>query len=258
MQYAGPLIPIASPGRTHDVCIDIGETRMNKTWKLIAVASTLLCLAYQRPAYSVGLGGYISGSGGKDWHKSGALYVADYYGLKHRYMKASGSVAYGAGLMMDTDPDSNGIFNYRLNLGYDRANVLATNRIDLNRVNLINTFGFRLFRNDTIKLWLGPQFGINYWWGNESRVTHDMIVIMPPLLSALPVSFQRKYQMIGGTGGIALGTNINLGGSVTLSIEAGCRGYLNRSLKPIEGNPPSGNINAVEGYLSFGVLGRVN
>jgi len=229
---------------------------MNKTWNIIAVAFALICLGYQRPAYSVGLGAYINGSGGKTWHQSGALQVADYYGLKHRYMKASGSVACGAGLMVDTDPDSDGIFNYRLNIGYDRANVHAANRIDLNRVNFINTFGFRLFRNETIKLWLGPQLGINYWWGKESRVTHD--VIMTPLLFALPVSYQRKYQMFGGVGGIALGTNVNLSGGVTLSIEAGCRGYLTRSLKPLEGNPPAGKVNAVEGYLAFGVLGRLN
>ncbi len=230
---------------------------MNKTWKLIAIAFALLCLAFQRPAYSLGLGAYINSSGGKAWHQSGRLLVADYHGLKNRYMKASGSVAYGAGLMVDSDPDSNGIFNYRLNIGYDRANVLAANRIDLNRVNFINTFGFRLFRNETIKLWLGPQLGINYWWGKESRVTHDMIFVWPSP-SPLPISFQRKYQMFGGVGGIAFGTNVNLAGGVTLSVEAGCRGYLARSLKPLEGNPPSGKVNAVEGYLSFGILGRVN
>ena len=215
-------------------------------------------LVFHKPAYSVGLGAYVSGSGGRAWNKSGALFEGDCYGLRRRYMKAYPLVTYGAGLIMDTDPDSDGIFNYRLGLGYDRENVLAANRIDLNRLNFINTFGFRLFRNDFSKIWLGPQFGINYWWGNESRVTYDINPYSRLGVTLPPVSFKRKYKMAGCTGGIALGTNFNLSNRVTVSIEAGFRGFLTGTLKPVEGNPPSGKVNGMDGYLSLGVLVRVN
>lgn len=225
-----------------------------------AVVLVLVGLAYAMPAYPVGLGAYVTGSGGKAWHKAGALKEADAYGLRGRYMKDYPSVAYGAGLLLDSDPDSDGVFNYRLSIGYDRMNVLAGNRIDLNRINFMNTFGFRLYRNDAFKLWFGPQIGIDYWWGNEAHNTCDInpYMTMMPGLAIPPVSFRRRYRMVGFAGGLALGMNFNLTNSVTLSLEAGARGHVTSSLKELEGNPPSGKVNGVEGFLSFGVMGRVN
>lgn len=232
-----------------------------KCWNcFFAVVVVLIGLTCAMPAYPVGLGAYITGSGGKAWHQSGALQEADAYGLRRRYMKDYPSVVYGAGLLLDSDPDSDGVFNYRLSIGYERMNVLAANRIDLNRINIINTFGFRLFRNDIFKLWIGPQLGIDYWWGNEAHNTYDInpYMHMMPGVALPPISFKRCYRMVGFAGGLALGMNFNLTNRVTLSLETGARGHVTSSLKQLEGNPPSGKVNGVEGFLSLGIMGRVN
>jgi len=228
----------------------------------IVILFALIVMGYHAPAYPYGFGVYVNGTSGKTWYQSGRFYLLDPDdGILGEKGKISGaaSIGYGGGLMMDTAPDSVTMVNYRMNLGYSRIMIFTGNHINLNRFDFTNTWGFKLYRNDSIKLWLGPQLGLNYLWGGDTHKTYEVVFNWMSLANpSLPISYKRKYNLFGVNTGLAIGVNINMSNRVTLSIEAGGRGFITFSGGEIDGSSPSGLVRGAEGYLLFGVLGRVH
>ncbi|TFH39355.1 MAG: hypothetical protein E4G96_09195 [Chrysiogenales bacterium] len=106
---------------------------------------------------------------------------------------------------------------------------------------------------------------ISYLWGNDSIRNYDLLFNYVSF-SMLPISYKRKYMMIGLNLGFALGLNYNFSKSITLSIESGFRGGFGIDLlkkrKSYDSSSdidttPSGEFEGYEGYLSLGVLYRI-
>ena len=70
----------------------------------------------------------------------------------------------GFEFVLDTAVARNTVFNYRLNLGYEKFESKDAD-LDMESIIVDNTFGFAAFRNKVVRLWLGPQVRFSY--------THD-------------------------------------------------------------------------------------
>lgn len=168
-------------------------------------------------AEAVGFGLYtITGGGSSDFTFDYDSYAAEISDLTERSTLYS---TFGFGFVLDSRVSLKGIFNYRLNLGYENTTYTAdiltkikpwednffafgnTNQIDFTRISIDNTFGFGVFSNRFIRLWLGPSLRLLF----ETAST--------------------KSDYYGGGLGIGaiLGVNWNIGKLVSICGETGYR-----------------------------------
>jgi hypothetical protein len=181
------------------------------------IAIILFFVTSQKPVHSFGLGAFIEGGGG------GTFYLMPGFDDRN-----SGQFFIGGGFIFDTAVSTNTLFNYRACFAYNwtRATaytppeyylvskIIPPDNQDLNQIKLINSFGFGLIRNETMRLWLGPQLNFFYTWGDTT------------ILGRYGTwNINRKDTMsIGGVGfGFVLGVNFNFTGLVSLATEAGLR-----------------------------------
>lgn len=72
---------------------------------------------------------------------------------------------FGAGFAFDTAVARDHVFNYRLNIGYERVYQESDSGVEVisNGAALSNTFGFGIVRTDAVRVWLGPalRFGFD-------------------------------------------------------------------------------------------------
>ena len=68
----------------------------------------------------------------------------------------------GFGFVMDTRVARAGVFNYKLNLGYESVDYGFTNDEKFGRISLDNTFGFGVLQTRVVRLWIGPQVRLAY------------------------------------------------------------------------------------------------
>ena len=111
--------------------------------KIGTVAALLACVLAPTQARAIGLGPYVSGGGGQ--------LKADYGNANYKFG--------GIGLALDTAVAEDTLFNYRLQLGYARASYDYS---DGNRFEMRHIFGFGVLRTEQVRLWLGPQIGLDY------------------------------------------------------------------------------------------------
>jgi hypothetical protein len=113
----------------------------------------------------------------------------------------------------------NKIFGYRLKLGYNRFIVenSASGAMSepLHAPNAVQTFGFGLARNETIRFWIGPQLGVYYIFGEHSYSSFEVIPIGFSY-TFIPYEGTVKYSYLGLDLMIALGLNINIGNMFTI------------------------------------------
>lgn len=122
------------------------------------------------------------------------------------------------GLLLDTAVARNKVFNYRLTLGYRRANIEVNDPdsnysipsvtqdydVDVDGVTWGNAFGFGVFRREAFRLWVGPAVDLSYFQGDSEKFSLDL----------------SGYRI--GLGPI-FGLNFNFGSVVTLAFSAGYR-----------------------------------
>ena len=173
-------------------------------------------------AYATGMGLYFSAGLGEsefDEEWSGNIW-AD--------LNTKGdSNTFGGGLVFDTAVAKNKLFNYRLNIGYekleykadsifnDTANTDITDstqdyQLYFHRVVLDNTFGFGVVRNKNWRLWIGPQIRLGYQWGNGNMLTEPLAM---------------ELELDGFLYGIApvVGANIHIAKAVSIGFDSGYR-----------------------------------
>lgn len=129
---------------------------MNRVLRLTAVLAFLLfCLAGQ--AMAVGFGVYLEGAGGDGEFK-----------YEHSSDFDVDAEATGFGMLMDTDLSDRGVFNYRLNIGYEKLDLEDDfgTTLDLDGLVVANTFGFGLVRRPHFRWWVGPQVRMGYYTGS--------------------------------------------------------------------------------------------
>lgn len=131
----------------------------NSLLVLIALTCSLLCTP---PAKAAGLGVYgFLGGGSADW-------TPDFNNSS--FDKTTGHV--GAGLVLDTAPARDTLFNYQLNLGYDHftnSNSQAWGNATFNGFAVSNNFGFGAMINPTTRFWFGPELRLTWADGSPDH-----------------------------------------------------------------------------------------
>jgi len=148
-------------------------------------------------ASAVGLGFYLEGGGGSGEHTInpdvGPNFDED-VDVSHG----------GVGFMLDTDVLNKGVFNYRLNVGFESMTIkpdTGGNDLDFGGIVVMNDFGFAIVRNKKLRFWGGPEVKLGIYSG-EDDANQDVDL----------VTF--------GVGPV-LGLNIRLSSSVFLALKGG-------------------------------------
>ena len=84
---------------------------------------------------------------------------AQAHGLGVHFLNSlGGSEHRQAGFSWDTSVASKDLFNYRMDLGYEWLDFDKEELKDIDQgVTLENTFGFRLYGDEEMRLWAGPE-----------------------------------------------------------------------------------------------------
>lgn len=159
--------------------------------RLIFVSVLLCCITIfsVKSAMAFGIGAYVDGAYNKFSVSGdgGSADIGDYGFL-------------GAGLVLDTCLARNQLFNYRLQLGYQKD--LKYPDFGTHKISMNNYFGFGLVRMQYFRWWMGPQIGIRYYIleGDESSTSEA-----------------------GGNVGLVMGFNFNIGKVFTIGLDFGFR-----------------------------------
>ena len=149
-------------------------------------------------AGAVGLGGYIEyGSGSSDWNADDLYNFWDF---------ETDTTFTGYGFVLDTNVARDRLFNYRLQIGYEKEDekVKTTGeKLSLKGISITNDFGFGVLRTPQVRLWLGPELKFAYLTGSPD---------LEPNLDIKIFKF--------GIGPVA-GANFNIGKTFTLALKTG-------------------------------------
>ncbi len=111
----------------------------------------------------------------------------------------------GIGLALDTAPARDRLFNYQLNIGYERAshrNSNAWGTANFDCFVISNNFGFGTLITPTTRLWFGPEVRIEWADGSASISNY-------------------RIQMFGLGVGPVMGINFNVGDNQTFVVKTG-------------------------------------
>ena|SRR3990167_3691262 len=172
-----------------------------KKFLIITVLSLLIVFIGLSRVYAIGLGPYIeSGSGSGNWET-----MTDDFD----YSTSVDTSSFGFGFVLDTSPRDSKVFNYRLNIGYEKHDIELPvgGTIELNGLSIDNTFGFSIVRKKNIRLWLGPQIRLGYYTGNEEYSSN----------------YSADYTLFAFGLGPVLGVNFGMGSVGVISISRGYR-----------------------------------
>ena len=117
---------------------------------------------------------------------------------------------FGFAFVFDTKVANPGVFNYRLQIGYESFkldndtyySILKDPDDDLSRFSADNTFGFAVLQTRIVRLWIGPQIRLSYLTYSDTFIDLNLFGI-----GLAPV----------------IGANFNMGRFFTLSPELGYR-----------------------------------
>lgn len=127
----------------------------------------------------------------------------------------------GFGIVFDTAVARKERFNYRASLSYE-STIAPGNKFfksfSMNRIMLINTFGFSLLSNNYFRLWMGPQLALGYKFYRYNRRGFDQHITIE-IIEYTNTKIDLGMANIGGV----LGINANLGSTFTLFFETGIR-----------------------------------
>jgi hypothetical protein len=150
-------------------------------------------------AGAVGLGFYVErGSGSSDWEEE------DDYDNTNDF--DTDDKRAGFGFVLDTNVAQDRLFNYRLQIGYEKRDTEIKNSIDsadLKGFVMSHDFGFGVLRTRNVRLWLGPELRLAYYTGS------------PKINDDLDISIF-EYGI-----GPVVGANFNIGSTVTLAVKTG-------------------------------------
>jgi hypothetical protein len=194
------------------------------------VALILIC----GNVFAAGFGFFGTAQGGDiDWE------VEDDFGNKVDFEGDKGGV--GFGFIMDTAPGERNLFNYRLEVAtevfdadVEQNQVGFQDTFEMAGIAVDNSFGFGVFRNDAVRLWVGPRVRVGFF-GGESKTDSTVDVAL--------IEF--------GVGGV-FGANFRIGPTVSLGLEVGTMitgyaGEIDDSFETLDitGDGPSLFLNGV-------------
>jgi len=182
-------------------------------------------------AFALGLGmAYGTGSGSGDFEFDDA---DDSFDVDTSYS--------GFGFVLDSNVSRDDLFNYRLDLQYGTFTYEPKEGngedLDLDQFTIDNTFGFRLYRNDLVRIWMGPQIRLSYANGDEGEADFSQFGV-----GIAPV----------------VGVNFNPGKVVSPALTVGYR--YNGIFGVMEGGDEDENYTATDSglFLNLTLLFRLN
>ena len=185
---------------------------------ILGLSVIIYFVSYELQAAGIGMYGMFGyGSTSLDQHIKPLLFYRKY-----------GNYIAGGGLVIDTNCSGPGIFNYRITIGAMRTFDAVKRESVLphmtTRTQFVNTFGLGIVRQESFRLWIGPQVGLSLLNGIYKGNRNNMLAVYGGGLSInLNYIDKLQYSMIGGTFGIALGMNLNFKRNITMLIEGSWR-----------------------------------
>lgn len=188
------------------------------------ILSLVLVAAFSaRSVQALDIGGSINtGSGEMAWYGQNVM-NARVYDKDNAYMFNA-----GGGLVIDYQTPYE-IYTHRCNVTLDYYALRAGYTQKLSRFNVDNTFCFSLLKKNYLNLWLGPQVGIHYIFGNtrydmyEAHYFNMALVMVEPLMGYCFKTWydEAKYNMGALHLGLVLGLNIITKKNIILSLSGG-------------------------------------
>jgi hypothetical protein len=150
---------------------------------------------------------------------------------------SSSNLSIGGGLVIDSNLMGASVFNYRLKLGGDYFMNNGITEFKGASGHFLNYFGFKVYRSNRVRLWIGPMVGLRYITGKNDRgfyfgteehgqlgYIYDWVFIN--LLSSIfgNIGFHsssEKYSLLGVDLGLTFGMNFLLTDLLVLSVEVG-------------------------------------
>lgn len=171
---------------------------------LLLLLFTGVCVFGSSQVHAAGLGFYGSAGGGTaDWSVDGSSINTQNFG------KDTGHL--GIGLVMDTAPARDKLFNYQLNIGYDRFSNRggsAWGSADFDGFVVSNNFGFGTMISPTTRVWFGPELRVIWTDGHPDKYK------------------DYKIHLFGFGIGPVVGMNLNYDDTHTLVLKMGYQ-YIN-------------------------------
>lgn len=130
----------------------------------------------------------------------------------------------GFGLVLDTVVAKPSRFNYRLNIGYEtygRSGSEFFSEKAWHRVTSNNTFGYALFVNEYLRVWLGPRLSLACQFDIIKERGDYTSLLMQSGINVIESRDYRKYVLGIASLGVVVGLNFNIGDTVTIGIETG-------------------------------------
>lgn len=208
--------------------------------RILLIAFALFAIVgFSIPAMAIGIGGAFSAG------------VTKVYCFDASEGDGDG-LSYGGSLVFDTAVANNSLFNYRLNLAIlavdqETSEGSRDYKTEGVRYALYNSFGFGVVRTETVRFWLGPQFGL-YYADVDTTETKQVI----SYYGLMPSETKKKYDDggIGSSMGLVLGLNLNMGPVVTLGFDGGVRAFVTST--KLDGN------YGPEGFINVSLIFRIN
>lgn len=169
--------------------------------KLVTAVLVVLLgiIAGSSQVHAAGFGLYGSVSGGStDWT------VDNWSSTTLDFSKDTRHVNFG--MMLDTAPARDKLFNYQLSIGYDRfrnTNSEAWGTADFEGLVISNCFGFGALITPSLRFWMGPEVRVT-WLDGHPDLYKDY-----------------KIDLFGFGFGPVIGLNINFNESQTLALKVG-------------------------------------
>ncbi len=231
-----------------------------KIQKVLVVLVFMLALLSSPAAHAAGVGFYVSGASGKaNWDSDDFFWNSTF----PRFKGDTNHLAFG--LAFDTNLAGDRLFNYHLNLGYERfttkgvivqaefsSDPLVTTTpdpiksdADLRGFVMSHTFGFGGELAPGTRLWMGPEVRLQWAKGSPDGAPDVDI------------------KMFGVGIGPAIGFNMNFKGGITMVLKAGYQfmtlGADVDGITPLRDNvSQSFDVDEKFFYINFELLARTS
>lgn len=178
---------------------------------------SFITLLIPKQLFSYGVGGYLSGSAGYI-SLNNDLKILDYPIANSSYSSITSS--WGLGFTIDSNISSDNLFNYRFKLGYEKIYFNNGNNPAAFYFISSHIFGLKIYKNELVRLWVGPQLGINYQY-----ILYEIRngIIIDPIYLVINNGFFYKntlrYYLLNLNSGIVFGCNFQFSKDFTLSID---------------------------------------
>jgi len=210
--------------------------------RFVKIVFIAICCIFFSRAYSYATGIGVFGSFGYG-ETEAELEGSNTFGENFIKNYDLDNTRYIFGFVMDTAVAENTLFNYRLQLGYGRGTIdfnyrredTDTHSVTRNQysysiwdISLVHSFGFGIVRTQYVRLWLGPQIGLNY--------SDDLN--------------GSQYGEFGIKFGLVAGINVNIGNFISLFVDGGIRYQISFAKEPWF-------HNGYEGFVDTGIMFRI-